>query len=452
MSEDRRQNLIELGAAILADALMDLAVHSDIADDLIESLVSTAEENARRFRRKLAGLRRRKRFVGWRESSLLARELTMMLHGLRSSISDPLAGVELIAEFFRTDEAIFENCDDSSGYVGSVFRYEAADLFFEYASTCTDQEGIGQLILDLAQEDEYGVRSSLIDRAAECLSEDLIRSMISEIEQRYNDSDSASRQRRYLIMIESLAQQIGDAKLFERARLASREKPSPASFIDIARVYLQSGDIDAAQSWIDRVAEDEVPALRSYERNALILEIARARGDQGQVAALLHEQFRRYRSTETFEDLLTIIGDDKRDELVKNEIGLIKENLNLCLSDVVFLMSIGKIDEAEEYLIERANQLDGDLYVHLRPLAKKMESEDRNLAATLLYRSLLVSILDRAYNRAYGHGVRYLDTLDELALGISDWRDFDDHEEFKTWVREKHGRKKSFWSRYEVEK
>ena len=452
MSEGRRGNLIKLGAESLADALLDLAVHSDIADDLIESLVSTADENARRFRRRLAGLKRRKRFVGWRESSRFARELTMMLHGLRSSINDPLIGIELMAAFMRTDEAIFENCDDSSGHVGSVFRYEATDLFFEYAATCTDQKGIGQLILDLAEEDEYGVRGALIDRAGDCLPEDIIRWMISEIEQRCNDSDGASRQRPHLIMIESLAQQIGDAKLFEGARLASRQRPSAASFIDIAKVYLQSGDIDAAQSWVDRVAEHEVTAFRSYDRNALILEIARARGDQGQVAALLHEEFRRYRCTDTFEDLLTVIGEDKRDELIRNEIALIKEDRNLCLSDVAFLMAVGKIDEAEEYLIERASQLDGDLYAHLLPLAKRMESEDRNLAATLLYRSLLVSILDRSYNRAYGHGVRYLNTLDELALGISDWRDFDDDEEFKTWVREKHGRKKSFWSRYEVEK
>jgi hypothetical protein len=81
-----------------------------------------------------------------------------------------------------------------------------------------------------------------------------------------------------------------------------------------------------------------------------------------------------------------------------------------------------------------------------------MESENRNLAACLIYRSLLVSILERGYTKAYPHGVRYLKKLDKLSETITDWKRFHRHEAFKDRIIQAHGRKRSFWSKYEAKK
>ena len=125
-------------------------------------------------------------------------------------------------------------------------------------------------------------------------------------------------------------------------------------------------------------------------------------------------------------------------------------NDRLSLVDTKFLISIGKIDEAEKYLLERAEQLNGDLYTSLLSLAKAMESEGCNLAVSIIYRSLLSSILERGYTKAYPHGIRYLKKLDKLAASIPDWNNFDNHEEFKDHIYKTHGRKRSFWSKYKV--
>jgi len=90
--------------------------------------------------------------------------------------------------------------------------------------------------------------------------------------------------------------------------------------------------------------------------------------------------------------------------------------------DAEFLIAMGKVDEAEAYLLGRAIQLDGNHYGSLLPLAEAMESESRHLSASLIYRSLLISILERGYTKAYPHGVRYLKKLDKLAVAISDWK------------------------------
>jgi hypothetical protein len=97
-----------------------------------------------------------------------------------------------------------------------------------------------------------------------------------------------------------------------------------------------------------------------------------------------------------------------------------------------------------------ADQLDGYNYGALLSLAEAMESENRHLAAGLIYRSLLVSILERGYTKAYSHGVRYLKKLDKLSGTITDWKNFDDHEAFKQRIIQAHGLKRSFWSKYQI--
>ena len=134
MADSRKQKLTDLGADALADALLNLAVHFDEADDLIEQMIATPKENVQRFKQKLSGLKHSSRFIDWRGASSFARELEMLLQDLKSGVDDPIAGVELVAAFYEADNIIFEMCDDSSGNIGDVFRYDAKELFADYGS------------------------------------------------------------------------------------------------------------------------------------------------------------------------------------------------------------------------------------------------------------------------------------------------------------------------------
>jgi hypothetical protein len=42
--------------------------------------------------------------------------------------------------------------------------------------------------------------------------------------------------------------------------------------------------------------------------------------------------------------------------------------------------------------------------------------------------------------------------LDKLAASVTDWQRFHHHEAFKNLLIQAHGRKRSFWSKYEVKK
>ncbi len=448
MAADRRKKLVALGAQALADALLELAVQSDAADDLVERLMASPKENIQRFKKKLSSLKRSRRFIDWRESSGFARELEMLLQDLKAGVTDPLTGVELVAAFYGTDNGALGNCDDSSGHVGDVFRYVAKELFVEYASRYPDKEKVAGIILKLNSKDDYGVRDALIDCAGECLPEPVIRTMITKLQKLADDEKDEYKKRHHLMLIESLARQIKDAKLFEQTRIASWGKLSTAALVDIARVYLESGDVQTALAWLEKIPQGET--YQAYERDQLLLEIYRRLGDDKKLTELLYRKFRLHHSAETLQELLDVIGSDKRDEVISKEVVLILENPTLHESDAEFLISVGKIDEAEEYLLKRAEKFNGYHYGSLLSLAEALVSEDRNLAATPIYRSLLISILERGYTKAYPHGIRYLKKLDKLSAAITDWKSFGNHKAFKDQISQAHGRKRSFWSKYEV--
>jgi tetratricopeptide (TPR) repeat protein len=450
MDETRKQKLIDLGAETLAEALLDLAVYSDTADDLIERLIATPKENVQRFKRSLSSLKRSRRFVDWRGVPKLARELEMLLQDLKSGVDDPFTGVELVARFFETDEGILGHCDDSSGLVGDVFRFTARELFVEYAAQCADKEKIAEIVLNLNRRDDYGIRDTVMDCAGEFLPEKVIRSMIPVLRKRADDETEEFRKRRHLILIELLARQIKDPELFEKTRIVSQEKLSTGSLIDIARVYLESGEVETAHSWLEKIPAGET--FQADKRDQLLLEIYRKQGNVEKLTGLLYLKFRSHHSNDTLQALLDVIGSGRRDDVIADEVAHSLETKALKESDAAFLLSIGKIDEAEEYLLKRADQLNGDYYGSLLFLAEAMESENRYLAASLIYRSLLSSILKRGYTKAYPHGIRYLKKLDKLETVIYDWKKFSHHDTFKDQIIQAHGRKRSFWSKYEIKK
>jgi tetratricopeptide (TPR) repeat protein len=183
--------------------------------------------------------------------------------------------------------------------------------------------------------------------------------------------------RHHLMLIESLARQVKDAKLFEKTRIASWGELSTAALIDIARVHLESGDVETAHSWLKKIPEGET--YQAYKRNKLLLEIYQQQGDSEKLMELLYQKFRSYYSTDNLQALLDVIGYDKRDVVINEEVELILKSDRIRESDAEFLISIGRIDEAEEYLLKRANQLDGNHYGSLLSLAEAMESENRHL-------------------------------------------------------------------------
>ena len=447
MKKDRKKRLIELGPEALANALLELATRDDTADDLIERLIATPQKHIQRFKEKLAGLKRRQRFIPWNESAAFAYKLQIILEDLKSGVDDPRTGVELIATFFQADSYVFEQCDDSDGNIGDVFVFDAKERFVEYASKCKDKQWVSDLVFDLNRNNSYGVRDILVDCAADYLPKSIIQNLIKKFQTAAGNETVEYKKRDCLMSVESLAKQIKDAPLFEKTRIASWGKLNTAAFLDIARVYLDSGETETALAWLQRVPAEG--HFQMADRDQLLLEIYGKMGNTSKQAEAARRIFRRRRSKNALADLLKIIGHDQKDTVIQNEVTDILKSASLSHSDALFLVETGHLDAAETYIFQRSDQLNGDFYSGLIPLAESMATAGRRLCTSIILRALLDSILRRGQTKTYAHGVRYLKQLDRIAEFISDWHEFQTHASYMENLRDKHGRKRSFWSQYE---
>jgi hypothetical protein len=446
MTSHKRNQLIKLGAESLADILLSISETSPEADEVVKRLLATPDQNIKRYKDKLTRLKRGRSFISWRESATFVSQLHQLLNDLEAGAIDPCLGVELVGRFFEADAYIYERCDDSNGEIGDVFRYTAADLFVSFASRCENKQKIADLVITLNQKDDYGIRDCLFERCSEFLPESNLRTMIQQLWAIVETEKVGYQISTWHRAIQLLAKQLKDAPLFEKSRLATGT-PSVTAWTEIAKVYLECGEPQMALSRLQQIADNETFMLN--ERRQLLLEIYHQFGDRESETEIAWQLFKQHRSQTTLNQLLGVIGHEHQKHVIDDEIGIIFQEPRLSYTDADFLLSTMHIDELEDYLFQRIDQLDGNLYYCLLPLAEALEKSGKPLISSLIYRALIDSILARALSKYYHHAVKYLKILDQLASSISDWRAWPSHYAYLASMREVHKRKSALWSRYQ---
>lgn len=157
--------------------------------------------------------------------------------------------------------------------------------------------------------------------------------------------------------------------------------------------------------------------------------------------------FRRSRCPETLDLLLSTIGEHRRRQVVKKEIEYLMAGKDLEYQDVHFMLHMGEVIKAEEFVLSRSLQLDGSRYNDILPLAETFEQHKRYLTTSILYRSLVDSILERGISKYYHHAIRYMERLNSLMVFVQDWQGFQSHDDYITTLKKLHARKSSFWDK-----
>jgi hypothetical protein len=109
-----------------------------------------------------------------------------------------------------------------------------------------------------------------------------------------------------------------------------------------------------------------------------------------------------------------------------------------------FFIDWSRLDLAEQLVVAERGNWNGARHEILAPAADALGA-DHPLAAAILYRALIDSILARARTEAYGHAARYYNELEALAAEETpDWP-IDSAADYRAAARAQHGRKTSFW-------
>lgn len=439
-----KEQLIQLGAEKLAEALINIAQYNEEAALVVERLISTEEENLKRFKTRLTSLKKSDRFISWRESSDFSNKLRDILDDLELANPAPNQGLKLISSFIKTDNEVLNRCDDSDGIIGEIYSSDARNLFITYARACDDKDWIEDLLFEFMHDDGFGVRESILDEGKEYLPKSNLQSLIQKFQRLSEKEENTYRKKSYLRFVEELARQINDPKLFEKTRTGDGESLSSYDCLCIAKVYLENEEPHCALSWANRVTDEP----QFFEKMELLLKIHEKLQNHDEVVKIATSLFKRRRSTSTLNQLLSAVGNDKKDALLNEELKEISQEKNFSLSTIDFLIEQRLFEEGAHYIIKHGNSLNGDCYSSLLSIATCLEQTIHLLATSLIYRALLNSILQRAYSKAYPYAAQYLNNLDHLADKISNWQSFENHDQYKENLLINHGRKTSFWPKY----
>nr|WP_087461252.1 DUF6880 family protein [Oleiphilus messinensis] len=115
------------------------------------------------------------------------------------------------------------------------------------------------------------------------------------------------------------------------------------------------------------------------------------------------------------------------------------------IDQIELLLALQQYEQAIDVAIDQFEDLKGCYYNHLLRVLEQ-SPETCGLLKVVIYRCLLLDVLDRAYTKAYTYGARYLKALSVLDAEINDYQKLDTHSEFEVYLNERHGRKRSFWA------
>jgi len=393
--------------------------------------------------RQIAALRRSRKFVGYRESFTLARELRELLTTLRERILPdlPARAFELADAFIRADSRVFERLDDSAGIVGDAFR-DACLLWLDAAAQSRKDEDWVERIHALTADNDYGVRDPLLPHAARLLSEHELRRLARRYEEEGKRSGSREAANGSWINLGEVARALRDPSLLERAGLARGYALSDRHQLEIARHCVEWGQIDEALTRLESIADGD------YSRDCLLFDCYEKKGNRDVQVRLLWRLFEAVPDIEHLARLLALVPEAEQ-VATRSRAREISVRNSRTTDAIEFLLRAGWEDDAERIAIERRSDLDGHHYPTLLELAKLAVSAGRPRVEVVCYRNLLRCILEDGRSKAYGHAAKYFKRLVRLDDAITDYHPLPDHTQFVQELRRDHGRKSAFWGRVE---
>lgn len=435
--------LERLGAAALAQVLTELAEEDQALSDRLEGLTLRNDPVllAKALRRRLTSVRRGRRFIPYRESFAFSLKLDAWLADVEEGLMEeaPEVAVELLERFLQSDTSIFHRVDDSGGSVGFVFR-RACGLWAQALGQTAPSRDRVDRVYDLHAENSYGVRDGLLDEVAVVLNEFEMRRLATRYEQDVEDAMAASREGARDFSVFSAVAAMGqvacaleDAKLYERSVRVHSPDPNHLQLRGIAENYLRFGPTERA-----------VELLEDSRNLDLLVDALTAVGDTERLRDARKRLFEKTLYPGHLEGYVALLPESDQEAVAGWAVELALGAPDLGAA-VRLLLSLGEVERAEGLIVDRSAELGGGYYGGLLALAELGEEGGSPLIESVCLRALTEDVLDAGRTKAYRHARRYCARLQRLEDSITDRRGLTSHDDFMALLREKHGRKYSFW-------
>jgi hypothetical protein len=445
-----------LGAEKLAELLLDAAARDEAVLARLQRQLATGSTGgrfAKTVHRQIRALTRHD-FVAWDEAPSLAADIDTLRDDIVQELlpESPKEAAELLGEVVAAEGRIFEAVDDSDGEVGGALSRVVVDWGRAWAGVeDVDPEALADLVMTASAGNDYGTRDRLVPAFAPALGEGglhhLEQRARAKLAKRPPRKDRDSRdwdpeRSRLAHILTDIADVRNDPDLFvEALRLGGVVAPYA---VEIAKRMLDAGRPEEALEWsTDGDERDPDRGLDVMLVKASALE-ALGRLDEAQrvrwcrVEACL--------DPEALDPFLERLPNDTARRKAKKEAQRLAAGHEDALLALWFLTERGELAGLDALVRARLAELDGAMYHALRPAAEALAAE-HPVAAALLHRRMVESVLDRGRSTAYDHAARDVRRAAACARRVKGDPAFETHHAWMEGLRAGHGRKRSFWSR-----
>ncbi|WP_457670752.1 DUF6880 family protein [Thiolapillus sp.] len=451
-----KEKLADIDADTLRDFIFGLYLQYPELSNKIEALTLANDPVVltRVLRKRIASLKRGRRFIDYRASFDFARELEAALADIESGLLErsPEHAFDLVDQFLATAESVLNRVDDSGGAVGEVYR-QAVLLWLAAAAGWRDAnidwvERIDQLY----QQNDYGVLDPLLPNAHLLLTPDQLKQLAWRYENALCRALKSPEQEDKVnfvalhsgVALGQIADALHDPALYERSILIYSPQPNPLQMKSICEKYLQYEQPKSAMRYLNQAWASRF----EHDRLELLDKVCVQTGDRKQLKVIRSQLFQSEQSYASFKRYLETLDEDEKEQACRSAIRQAEQGGDI-LRSADLLLNLGQTERAQSLVLARHQELTECFYDGLLRLAKVFEKADCNLAAAACYRALLLDILVQARSKAYGHGARYFKKLEALAKRIKVFKPLPTHHAYVEQLRSVHGRKKSFWARLE---
>ena len=447
------ENLEGLGARRLAELLLEFGEEdADLKRRLRLELAGEAgaEVIAADITKRLVALRRARSFIDWQKRRSFVKDIDLQREMIATKVAEtrPDLALDLMWRFMDLAEPILNRVDDSSGYIGGVFRQACRDLGSLADKAAPDPVQLADRVFQAIRTNDYGEYDQLIHVIFSALREPgraRLKSRLSsalakrpKTNDRY-DPETATLQR----ALHALADGEGDVDA-DMAHESAASRKSPKVAAEIATRLLAAGRAEEAHAVLEEGSpEPGRPWSPDWELAWVEALLATERRNEAQ--SFRWSCFERRLDTSHLRAYLKALPDfeDVLAEEKALDHALRFPDFSTALA---FFISWKALRYAARLVLERSTESDGNAYFLLDPAAKALEGK-HPLAATILRRAMIEDTLNGAKYKRYGHAARHMLECQALDPSIEDYAAFETHDAFVNRIRAKHGRKTGFWSR-----
>lgn len=486
---EQKKYLSQLPKTALVDFVSDVYGVDKMLDKKIERLLLQSDKPKliKKLTTTLKGLKRRRKFTDYWESSEFATELQHLASDIMSFYPEqPQECLRLLELFIESTSVSLGRADDSNGYIGDIYR-SLTSSWLTVASTCYEQEKRDipvderdilshawvKKVKALADDNDYGTKDNLLEDINQLLSEPEIRGLIADYQQereiiqtkKANEDTLSERQNSPLsddafsinyekmvieIAIKNLTRALGDVGFFEAIFFEMQEtRPvHPRRLEELLTFLLDQGAYDRALHYLNEEWQSD-GLMDKIRRLDWLSHIYHMQKDTAALMEVLGEVFELQSTPTRLKSIMAVASLTQQAQWRKRAYELAEQQESVLMATSL-LLEIGEIELANQVAVARHSEFADVHYTSLTQLLKELPVGTQ-LIHVIIYRSLIEDILDSSRSKAYGHAARYLNKIAQLDVLIS--RETDGyislitHQDYVIKLTQKHGKKRSFWEK-----